>query len=103
MFSGRWEGGSAVTLSSFTAVNSRLSDVTEGEFIFTTTKKKNLSAMSASRGQRKVFGKFRACEKADVLGISLKKMSAVVAGRPEPAVPLLMSSFFFLLKSSRIS
>lgn len=34
MFKGRWEGGNAVTLSSFSVVNSCLSDFQEGEFLF---------------------------------------------------------------------
>lgn len=63
MFSGRWEGGNTVTLSSFSVVNSCLSDVKEGEFIF---KAKKVTLMSVSRGfeesservKRKMFGPF---------------------------------------------
>lgn len=48
MFSGRWEGGDAVTLSSLSLVNSGLSDVEEGEFTFFKTKRATL--VSTSRG-----------------------------------------------------
>lgn len=76
MFSGRWEGGSAVTLSSFTAVNSRLSDVTEGEFIFITKKPlcdvvvNGKFSESSEHVKRQMFGHFP------------EIMSAMVAGGP---------------------
>lgn len=99
MFSERWEGGDAVTLSSLSLVNSGLSDVEEGEFTFLKQKEP------------------RWCRHHVVLAleipVSVKRnifhICHAVKGFPRQhfchrfaSGPLLTSSFFFLLNSSGI-